>query len=198
MSKIKKGFSRRSFLQGVGVAAAVPAGARAAPRASTVGPGPTRLALRVNGKLHTLNLEPRVTLLEALRDQLELTGAKKVCDRGSCGSCTVLLDGHPVYSCGVLAIEARGKDIRTIEGLASGGRLHPLQTAFVEHDALQCGFCTPGFVLAAKAFLDKHPSPTMDDIQEGMGGNLCRCGSYVGIRQAVAETAREMKGGRRA
>jgi len=156
------------------------------------------MALRVNGRIHSLRLEPRVTLLEALRDSLELTGAKKVCDRGSCGSCTVLLDGHPVYACGVLAIEAQGKDVRTIEGLAGGGRLHPLQASFVEHDALQCGFCTPGFVMAAKAFLDKHPAPTTEDIRLGLGGNLCRCGSYLGIRQAVAEAAREMKGGRRA
>lgn len=199
MRKDKKGFSRRSLLQGVGVAAAVPAGARAAPpRVATVGPGPVRMALRVNGRIHSLHLEPRVTLLEALRDSLELTGAKKVCDRGSCGSCTVLLDGHPVYACAVLAIEAQGRDVRTIEGLAGGGRLHPLQASFVEHDALQCGFCTPGFVMAAKAFLDKHPTPTTEEIRLGLGGNLCRCGTYLGIRLAVAEAASEMKGGRRA
>jgi xanthine dehydrogenase YagT iron-sulfur-binding subunit len=154
--------------------------------------------LRVNGTVFNINLEPRVTLLDALRDRMELTGAKKVCDRGACGSCTVLLDGKPVYACGVLAIEAQGKDIRTIEGLATGGRLHPLQAAFVEQDALQCGFCTPGFVMAAKAFLDKHPNPEPDEVARGLGGNLCRCGAYLGVRRAVLEAAREMKGGRRA
>jgi xanthine dehydrogenase YagT iron-sulfur-binding subunit len=133
-----------------------------------------------------------------LRDKLELTGAKKVCDRGACGSCTVLLNGKPVYACGVLAIDAQGKDVQTIEGMAAGGRLHPLQAAFVEQDALQCGFCTPGFVLAAKAFLDKHPQPEPDEVAHAFGGNVCRCGAYVGVRRAVLEAAREMKGGRRA
>ena len=202
----KKGFSRRSFLQGMGIgsgaAATLPTGLAAAPQGATgarvLGPGPVRVSLRINGKVHNLNIEPRVTLLDALRNHLDLTGAKKVCDRGTCGSCTVILGGRPVYSCSVLAVEAQGKEIQTVEGLSLGGKLHPVQAAFVENDAQQCGFCTPGFVMAAKAYLDKHPNPTMDDVKKGLGGNLCRCGTYIGVRQAVLDAAREMKGGRRA
>ncbi len=199
--KKKSGFSRRTFLQGMGVSGGVAVArsdAAKAARPGTVGPEAVRVELRVNGRIHNLNIEPRVTLLDALRDHLDLTGAKKVCDRGACGSCTVLLAGRPVYACSVLAIEAQGKEIQTIEGLSSGGKLHPLQAAFVENDALQCGFCTPGFVMAAKAFLDKHPNPTLEDVRKGLGGNLCRCGTYVGIRQAVVDGSRDRKGGRRA
>jgi len=139
-----------------------------------------------------------VTLLDALRDHPELTGAKKVCDRGNCGSCTVILDGKAVYACSVLAIEAQGKAVETIEGLATGQRLHPVSAAFVRNDAQQCGYCTPGFVMAAKSFLDRSPNPTMDQVLEGLGGNLCRCGTYMGIRRAVLEAAKEMRGGKNA
>jgi xanthine dehydrogenase YagT iron-sulfur-binding subunit len=198
----KEHLTRRDFLKGAGVAvptglliseahAAVPSPASDA----VAGPGPVSITLRVNGKAHRLNLEPRVTLLDALRDHLDLTGAKRVCDRGVCGACTVILDGKPVYACNLLAIQAEGHDIVTIEGLSPGGKLHPVMTAFVDHDAQQCGFCTPGFVVACKAFLDKHPNPTMDDVETGLGGNLCRCGTYAGIRQAVLEAAKSMKGG---
>jgi xanthine dehydrogenase YagT iron-sulfur-binding subunit len=171
---------------------------QAAAGAAVVGPGPVRVSLRINGKVHNLNIEPRVTLLDVLRNHLDLTGAKKVCDRTTCGACTVILGGRPVYACSVLAIEAQGQDIQTVEGLSSGGKLHPVQAAFVENDAQQCGFCTPGFVMAAKAFIDRHPNPTMDDVKRGLGGNLCRCGTYIGVRQAVLDAAREVKGGRRA
>ncbi|MBI3484395.1 MAG: (2Fe-2S)-binding protein, partial [Acidobacteria bacterium] len=140
--------------------------------------------------------EPRVTLLDALRDRLDLTGAKKVCDRGACGSCTVLVDGKAMYSCAMLAIEAQGREILTIEGLAPEGELHPISAAFVENDAQQCGFCTPGFVMACKAFLDKNPNPTEAQAKKALGGNLCRCGTYIGVRAAVLDAAVRMKGGR--
>ncbi len=138
-----------------------------------------------------------VTLLDALRNYLDYTGAKKVCDRATCGSCTVILGGKMVYSCSVLAIEAQGKDITTVEGLSANGKLAPIQAAFVENDAQQCGFCTPGFVVACKAFLDKHPSPTLADVEKGLGGNLCRCGTYAGVRQAVLAAANTMRGGQK-
>ena len=195
--------SRRDFLKGAGVAVSggLIAGEHAAaalPDAKTpiVGPGAVPITLRINGKPQKLNVEPRVTLLDALRNYLDITGAKKVCDRATCGACTVILDGKPVYACSVLAIEAQGKDIQTIEGLTTGGKLHPVSAAFVEHDAQQCGFCTPGFVMAVKAFLDKHPSPSMEDVEKGLGGNLCRCGTYAGIRQAALDAAKAMKGGK--
>jgi xanthine dehydrogenase YagT iron-sulfur-binding subunit len=161
------------------------------------GPGKVKLTLNVNGQARTLEVEPRVTLLEALRHELDLTGAKRVCDRGTCGACTVLVDGKPVYACSVLAIEAQRKAITTVEALSAGGGLHPVQQAFVDNDGLQCGFCTPGFVVACKALLDRHPDPTPDELRAGLGGNLCRCGTYVGIRAAVAQAARAQKGGSR-
>lgn len=136
-----------------------------------------------------MKLDPRVTLLDALRNHLDLTGAKKVCDRATCGSCTVMLGGKAVYACSVLAIEAQEAEIQTVEGLGSVEKLHPIQAAFVEHDAQQCGFCTPGFVVAIKALLDRNPNPSWEEIQEGLGGNLCRCGTYAGMRRAVAQVA---------
>jgi xanthine dehydrogenase YagT iron-sulfur-binding subunit len=200
-----KGFSRRSFL-GAGVAggavATLPGSLEAAPQAAAgarvLGPGPVPVSLRINGKVHNLKIEPRVTLLDALRNHLDLTGAKKVCDRATCGACTVILAGRPVYACTVLAVEAQGREVQTIEGLGTPDKMHPVQKAFVENDAQQCGFCTPGFVMAVKAFVDKHPNPSMEDVKKGLGGNLCRCGTYVGVRQAALDAAREMKGGRRA
>ena len=196
------GLSRRDFLKGAsmavstGLLAAPEAKAAAPPHAlGVVGPGAVPITLQVNGKAHSLKLEPRVTLLDALRSHLDLTGAKKVCDRGVCGSCTVLMDSRPVYACNVLAIEAEGHRIETIEGIGTESNLHPVMAAFVEHDAQQCGFCTPGFVVACKAFLDKHPNPTQQDVEHGLGGNLCRCGTYNGIRPAVLEAANTLKGG---
>jgi xanthine dehydrogenase YagT iron-sulfur-binding subunit len=163
--------------------------------AKTLGPGKVPISLRINGVAKTLNLEPRVTLLEALRDELELTGAKKVCDRGVCGACTVLVNGKAAYACAILAIDAQGKNIATVEGLTQEGRLHSIQQAFVDNDAQQCGYCTPGFVVACEEFLSKHPNPTVDQIKKGLGGNLCRCGTYAGITRAVLQAAKERKGG---
>ncbi len=203
-NKPQKGLSRRAFLsRGAGLAATapiitaagLPAPAGAAADVRILGPGKVPITLQINGKPHKLSVEPRVTLLEALRDYLDYTGAKKVCDRAVCGACTVIMGGKTVYACAILAIEAQGKEIQTIEGLSTDGKLHPLQEAFVQHDAQQCGFCTPGFVVSCKAFLEKHPNPTMVEIKEGLGGNLCRCGTYMGIRQVVMTAAKAMKGG---
>jgi len=198
------GFSRRDFLKGAGMA--VSAGVitseglletpPAAAAAKVAGPGPVAITLKINGKPRSLEVEPRVTLLDALRDHLDLTGAKKVCDRGTCGACTVLLDGKAVYSCSVLAIDAQNYEITTIEGLAAEGELSPVSAAFVEHDAQQCGFCTPGFVMAVTAFLKHHPHPTDAQVTAGLGGNLCRCGTYMGVREAALDAAKRMSAGR--
>ena len=199
----KSSLTRRDFLKGasVTVSGGLLAGSKVAeaapppPESEFVGPGAVPLTLRVNGKVHKLNLEPRVTLLDALRDYLDITGSKKVCDRATCGACTVMMDRKPVYACTVLAIEAEGHDITTIEGLVGDDKLTPVMAAFVKHDAQQCGFCTPGFVIASTAFLERNPNPTMEEIEKNLGGNICRCGTYRGIRHAVLEAAKEMKGG---
>jgi len=190
------GVTRREFLKIGGITAAVPlVGTRVVEAAGEpvkiYGPGKVPVELTVNGSKHTLQVEPRVTLLDALRDNLNITGAKRVCDRGECGACTVLIDNKSVYACSVLAIDAQGKQIATIESLMQGDQLHPVQQAFVEGDASQCGFCTPGFVVAAKAMLDKHPNPTADDVRRGLAGNFCRCGTYAGIRQAIAQVSQK-------
>jgi len=204
----KRGLGRREFVKLVsGTSAAVSAGvltnvellgAQTAADGKTAGPGAVPMTLRVNGQARQLTLEPRVTLLDALRDSLNLTGAKKVCDRGTCGSCTVIFNGKPIYSCTVLAIEAAmsGANIQTIEGLAPEGQFHTLSVSFVENDAQQCGFCTPGFVMAAKAYIDTHPNPTYEQVKHSLGGNLCRCGTYMGVRRAVVDAAMKMKGGK--
>ncbi|MCC6860922.1 MAG: (2Fe-2S)-binding protein [Bryobacterales bacterium] len=205
--RLRSGFSRRGFIRGVGIGSGALGGAvlheealaePPAAAAGVAGPGAVSITLQVNGKPQALNVEPRVTLLDALRNHLNLTGAKKVCDRGTCGACTVIMAGKVVYACNVLAIDAQGKNIQTIESLSTGSRLHPVEAAFVRHDAQQCGYCTPGFVMAAKNFLDKNPNPTMQQIEHGLSGNLCRCGTYVGMRQAVLEASKAMKGGPRA
>lgn len=193
----KWGVSRRDFLKIGGMTAAVPlvTGTKVVEAAGepvkVYGPGKVAVELTVNGEKHSLQLEPRVTLLDALRDQLEITGAKRVCDRGECGACTVLLDNKTVYACSVLAIEAQGKAITTVESLMQGDKLHPVQQAFVDNDASQCGFCTPGFVVASKAFLDQHPDPSPEDIRRGLSGNFCRCGTYHGIQKAIAQLAQK-------
>jgi len=153
--------------------------------------GRVLVALKVNGEVHNLWLEPRTTLVEAIRDHLHLTGTKIGCNRGECGSCTVLFDGKAVYSCQILAVEAAGHEITTIEGLLNGEEPDPLQRAFVEHDAMQCGFCTPGQILAAKALLSKNPHPTREEIVRGMSGNLCRCAAYPSILRAVESVAKK-------
>ncbi len=153
--------------------------------------GRTRVSLVVNDSAYTLDVEPRRTLLDALREDIHLTGAKPGCNMGNCGACTVLLDGEAVYGCLVLAIECEGRHITTIEGLARNGELDAVQRAFVEHDALQCGFCTPGQVLALKALLARNPHPSEEEIDRGMSGNICRCGAYPKIRAAARALASE-------
>lgn len=151
------------------------------------GPDKTPIILNVNGYKQTVEVEPRRTLLDTLRIDLGLTGAKLGCNMGNCGVCTVLIDGMAVYSCLTLAVECEGKQITTIEGLTQDGSMHPLQHAFVQHDALQCGFCTPGQVMAAHALLQRNPHPTDEEIIAGMSGNLCRCGAYRGIIDAISD-----------
>jgi xanthine dehydrogenase YagT iron-sulfur-binding subunit len=198
------GVSRRDFLKISGVSAAVPliagAGVLAAEaqEAAVQGPGKIPVTLNINGKRYSAELEPRVTLLDALRDSFDLTGAKRVCDRGTCGACTVLLDGKTAYSCSVFAFDAQSHAITTVEGLGDPAHLHPIQAAFVENDAQQCGFCTPGFVMASKALLDRHPKPTADEIKRGLGGNFCRCGTYGGMHEALLQASKSLaaKGGK--
>lgn len=207
--KTTRGVSRRAFLRGVGatsVAGGVLAGAApgqaaeagqggAVDPAVPVGPGEVSITLNVNGEQKTLSAEPRTTLLDALRDKLDITGSKRVCDRGTCGACTVLKDDRPIYACSVLAIDAQGSQITTIEGLGTLDEPTPLQKAFVENDAQQCGFCTPGFVVACTSFLKTNPDPTPEEVQGGLGGNLCRCGTYECIKQAVQDAAKAIRGG---
>jgi xanthine dehydrogenase YagT iron-sulfur-binding subunit len=192
-----QGVSRREFLKISGIAASIPMVGPtlikvAGEEVELHGPGKAAVMLTVNGKRHAVELEPRITLLDALRETLDVTGPKRVCDRGTCGACTVLLEDKTVYSCSVLAIEAQGKPIVTSEGLLlPGGKLHPVQQAFVDHDAQQCGFCTSGFVIAAKAFLDRHPNANTEEIHRGLGGNYCRCGTYAGIHKVVAQLSKQ-------
>lgn len=201
MNEKGSGLSRRNFLKVSGISLSVPLvmGHRvikvSGAEVKVFGPGKVPIQLTINGKSFSAQVEPRVTLLDALRNELDLTGAKRVCDRATCGACTMIVDGKPVYACSLLALEAQGKSITTVEGLMQGETLHPIQQAFIDNDAQQCGFCTPGFVVASKAFLDKNPNPTPEQIKKGLGGNLCRCGTYVGVRAAVAQAAQ--KGGRR-
>ena len=187
-------FSRRDFLKTAGVgglATAVTTAGEADVEAQTgarvVGPGDVPVTLTVNGKRLDLRIEPRVTLLDAVRNRADLTGNKRVCDRGACGACTMIVDGRTVYSCSTLAIEVQGKRIRTVDGLAAAnGQLHPVQQAFCDKDALMCGFCTPGFIMASVALLEKTPNPTPEQIRKGLDGNICRCGTFTRIFEAVS------------
>ncbi len=147
------------------------------------------VTMTINGKRYSVEVEPRTTLLHVIREKLGLTGAKKVCGRGECGACTVILNGRTVYSCMTLAVEAHGAKITTIEGLAKSDKLHPVQEAFINHDAYQCGFCTPGFEVVLKDLLDKNPRPTLEEIKKGLSGNLCRCGAYPHVVDVALELA---------
>ena len=190
--------SRRFFLKSFGTSAAVAATAQVEAVAAELekvnaekvyGPGTVPVTLQVNGKPLKLDLEPRVTLLEALRNHSNLTGAKEVCDRGTCGACTVLLDEKPVYSCSKLAIDSQNAKITTVEGLAKDGKLSPVQQAFIDQDALMCGFCTPGFIMSVTALLKQNPRPTADQVKHACSGNLCRCGTYPRVFQAALKAA---------
>jgi aerobic-type carbon monoxide dehydrogenase small subunit (CoxS/CutS family) len=187
--------TRRDVLRGAGAAAflgaAVPAAAeeKTAPGITRQGPGPTRFALTLNGKKTAFSVEPRVTLLDALRDHVGLTGAKRICDRGACGGCTVWVDGRTVNSCTMLAVDAADAKVTTIEGLAQGDQLHAVQEAFVKHDALQCGFCTPGMIMSSAALVEAGKAGSEEQIRHGLAGNLCRCGTYNHIFEAVREAA---------
>jgi aerobic-type carbon monoxide dehydrogenase small subunit (CoxS/CutS family) len=174
--------------------AALAAAAQAQPAASPMrGPGPEPIVLRVNGLERSLEVEPRTTLAEALRDSLSLTGTKVACDRGACSACTVWLDGKTVCACMILAIDVGGRKVTTIEGLAQGDDLHPVQAAFIEHDALQCGFCTPGMVMSCAALLERDPRPTADDVNTAISGHICRCGAYPHIVEATLAAAKTRK-----
>jgi xanthine dehydrogenase YagT iron-sulfur-binding subunit len=186
--------SRRDFFKTVGVGSlatsvitAVEAEAQGtAPRA--FGPGEVPIKLTINGRVQALNVEPRMTLLDAVRNKLDYTGSKRVCDHGSCGACTMIVDGRAIYSCSTLAIDTQGKNVRTVEGLAQGTALHPVQQAFCDTDGLMCGFCTPGFVVATVALLEKIPNPTPEQARKHLDGNICRCGTYVGVLEAALKT----------
>jgi carbon-monoxide dehydrogenase small subunit len=152
------------------------------------------MQFKVNGELYNVKADTRRTLLEVLRETLGLTGTKEMCNKGDCGGCTVIVDGKPILSCLTLAIEAQGKEILTIEGLADAFKLHPVQQAFVDYGAIQCGYCTPGFIMSAKALLDRNPNPTEDEIKEGIANNICRCTGYIQIVEAIQAAASAMRG----
>jgi xanthine dehydrogenase YagT iron-sulfur-binding subunit len=184
--------SRRAFLKTVSassIAAGVIApGDAAAQGPALAGPGSVPIRLTIDGQTRSLEVEPRVTLLDAMRDRLDVTAQKRVCDRGSCGACTVLVDGKTAYACTLLAIDVQGRAIRTVASLAQGTVLHPVQQAFCDHDGLMCGFCTPGFVLSAVTLLEKNPKPTVEQARAALDGNICRCGTYPRVVEAVLNT----------
>jgi xanthine dehydrogenase YagT iron-sulfur-binding subunit len=194
-------FTRRAFLKGASVAAVTGAAAATAtvtsspPQPQTFGPGEHRVELLVNGQRKELAIETRTTLLDALRDRLDLTGAKKVCDRGACGGCTVMVDGVTVNSCLMLAMDAVGREVTTVESLWQGDKVHPLLQNFVHCDAMQCGFCTPGMVMSSLACLQRRGQPTRAELQQDLAGNICRCGTYGRIFEAVERTAHGAGGG---
>jgi xanthine dehydrogenase YagT iron-sulfur-binding subunit len=199
----KTEFTRRGFLKGAGITAATSvmesanALARDANNAGhsdkTVGPGALPVKLRINGQEHAVTIEPRYTLAETLRDNIGLTGTKVVCDRGSCSACTVWIDKTPALACMTLAIDAIGREVTTIEGLSHGDAMHPLQAAFVKHDAMQCGFCTPGMVMSCAALLERNQNPQLDDVKHAVSGNLCRCGTYPKVFAATLDVAQQRR-----
>lgn len=197
------GVSRRDFLRGTGASVAtaslvsLPTTSESAPvktnKTKQMGPDPISLTLNVNGMELSTKVEPRVTLLDALRNYLDVTGCKRVCDRGSCGACTVLLDGKTVYACSMLALEAQGKKIQTAESLISGEKLEKVPAAFVANDAQQCGFCTPGFVVSMHAAFQENPNAKPEEIEEALSGNICRCGTYQQMKDAIADLCQNKK-----
>ncbi len=206
------GLSRRRFLQalGLGATAATIVEDGLAGRAlavqpaadATLGPGPVPVSLKVNGQAIRISVEPRVTLLDALRNHLhadkpepvDLTGQKRVCDRASCGACTMIVDGRTAYACTILAVDAEGREIRTVEGLEKDGKLHAVQEEFVHHDGLMCGFCTPGFVMASVALLEKNPNAAEREIKRALDGNICRCGTQCRVIEAVEAAGKRLQG----
>jgi carbon-monoxide dehydrogenase small subunit/xanthine dehydrogenase YagT iron-sulfur-binding subunit len=160
---------------------------------SVIGPRPTELSLSINGAMRTVQVDPATTLVEVLRDSLGLVGTKIGCDRGACSACTVWVDGQVIASCMTLALDMRGKRITTIEGLARDGQLHPVQSAFIEHDALQCGFCTPGMVMSCAHLVDANPNCTLEDVKSAISGHLCRCGAYPNIFKATLAAAKAVR-----
>ena len=200
-SNDRGGLSRRGFLKGGVVTAAGAAIGDASlealaqdrnPHGAKIVSGATKVTLNINGKDRALEIEPRTTLADALRDRADLTGTKVVCDRGSCSACTVFVNGVPTLSCLSLAIDAQGKKIKTIEGVADGEKLHPVQEQFIACDAMQCGFCTPGMVMSCVALLEKNKQPTLDDVKDATSGNLCRCGTYPKVFDATLAAAKMM------
>src|SRR4051812_22283952 len=198
----KGAMTRRGFLKGAGLTAAgaavveggllgvKEAAAAAAAETRVAGPGRVPVTLRVNGSPRRVEVEPRTTLAEALRFELGLTGTKVVCDRGSCSACTVWLDSTPVCSCMTLAVDVGARKVTTIEGLAEGDELHPVQEAFIEYDAMQCGFCTPGMIMSCAALLKQNEKPTLEDVKTAVSGNLCRCGTYPKVFEATLAAAK--------
>jgi carbon-monoxide dehydrogenase small subunit/xanthine dehydrogenase YagT iron-sulfur-binding subunit len=198
----KKGLSRRGFLRGAGLTTVGTMALQTGVLGSnltqeildeqSLGPDAALIKLNVNGKMRSLAVEPRTTLANALRDHLQLTGTKVVCDRGACSACTVWVDGKPVNSCLTLAVEVQGQEITTIEGIGSPENLHPVQQAFIDHDATQCGFCTPGMIMTATHFLQKHPKPNLEEVKVALRGNLCRCGTHPNVFKATMAAAKKM------
>ena len=196
--------SRRGFLKGAGITAATSvietanafakdAKDAASHNAHTVGPDALPIKLRINGQEHAVMVEPRYTLAETLRDNLGLTGTKVVCDRGSCSACTIWIDRIPALACMTLAVDSVAREITTIEGLSQGDNMHAVQAAFVKHDAMQCGFCTPGMVMSCAALLDRNKNPNLDDVKHAVSGNLCRCGTYPKVFAATLDVAQQRR-----
>ena len=194
-SKSGNGVSRRSFLRGAGLTTAGTVLAttkslaldfkESAQVGTEMGPDARTIQMKVNGVVKSLSVEPRTTLAAALRDELELTGTKVVCDRGSCSACTVYLDGKPVNSCMMSVMDVGDQEVTTIEGIAKNGELHPVQEAFIEHDATQCGYCTPGMIMSCVHLVEENPNPTLDDVKKATRGNLCRCGTHPHVFKAT-------------
>lgn len=199
---IKKGLSRRGFLKGAGLTTVGTVALQTGVLGSSmqesklseqaIGPDPALIKLQVNGKMKTIAIEPRTTLANALRDHLHLTGTKIVCERGACSACTVWVDDKPVNSCLTLAVEVVGQKITTIEGIGTEENLHPVQQAFIDHDASQCGFCTPGMIMTATHFLQNHPKPNLEEVKVALRGNLCRCGTQPNVFKATLAASKKM------